>query len=395
LRPAAEGNVTRLEHNGREIFIVGTAHVSKKSAEEVRRVIGELRPDSVCVELDSARCEALSDETRWGRIDAREILRTDRAGLFLASLLFSAFQKRLGDRLGVRPGAEMLAAIEAAREVGAEIVLADRSIQATLMRCYRSLGVVDRAQIVLVLGMLPFAAADIDEAQVEKLKSKEMMGDVMETFAREMPRLQVPLIDERDRYLMASVEAASGHRVVAVVGAAHVPGMTRHLGEGADLAALSVIPPPAASSRALAWLSPLLLAGLVTFAVSRGLPVNSIAGLIGRYAGPSACGAVLLAAASGGGLATMVLTLIVAPVTLAVPGVPLGKLSGLAQTWSRPPLPEHGMALRSDVLSPAKARKNPFVRALLVAVATPFGRSSGAAVGFVWAGWALVKALHR
>ena len=194
-------NVTRLELGGREIFVVGTAHVSRKSVEEVRRVIDELRPDSVCVELDQARYETLSDDTRWQRLDVLDIVRGDRAGLFLSSLVFSGFQKRLGDKLGVRPGTEMLAAVDEARRIGAEVVLADRDIQATLMRCYRSLGPIDRTKVLAVLGMLPFAAADIDEAQVEKLKDRETMVDVMATFAREMPALETPLITERDHFI--------------------------------------------------------------------------------------------------------------------------------------------------------------------------------------------------
>jgi len=224
-------NVTRLEHDGREIFLVGTAHVSKKSVEEVRRVIAELRPDTVCVELDASRCEALRDEKRWHGPGSGDVLSKDRAGLFLASLLFAGFQKRLGDRLGVRPGMEMLAAVAEAERIGANVVLADREIQATLMRCYRSLGPLDRAKVLVVLVLLPFSAQEIDEAEVEKLKDREKMGDVMEAFAREMPALGTPLIEERDRYLMASIREAPGRRIVAVVGAAHVPGMTRELGD--------------------------------------------------------------------------------------------------------------------------------------------------------------------
>src|ERR1700690_1718424 len=115
-------NVTRLEHEGREIFLVGTAHVSKKSIDEVRHVIDELRPDVVCVELDDARYQSLKDETRFRGADVGTVLRTDRVGLFPASLLFAGFQKRLGDRLGVRPGMEMLAAVEAANQIGAKVV---------------------------------------------------------------------------------------------------------------------------------------------------------------------------------------------------------------------------------------------------------------------------------
>ena len=387
--PASSGgNVTRLVHGEREIFLVGTAHVSRKSVEEVRRVIEELRPDVVCVELDAARYHSLQDDKGWHGLDARDVLRTDRTGLFLASLLFAGFQKRLGDRLGVRPGMEMLAAVEEAKRVGAEVVLADREIQATLMRCYRSLGSVDRAKVLFILVMLPFTAAEIDEAEVEKLKDREKMGDVMEAFAKEMPALGTPLIDERDRYLMASVQEARGKRVVAVVGAAHVPGMTRRLGQAADRAALSVIPPSSVSSVALQWVPLLAVATMMTWvlvhAPGRALRVAEL------IAAPSAGLAGVSAAVAGAGVAAAIGTALIAPITLLVPLLRIGPLAGFMEMHRAPPTATDSARIRDDVLSPSAARKNPFLRPLLVAVAATFGRSLGGAIGIAWAiGWLL------
>jgi len=385
---AAGGNVTRLIHDGREIFLVGTAHVSKKSVEEVRRVIDELRPDVVCVELDAARFDSLRDDSGWRGLDAGDILRSDRAGLFLASLLFAGFQKRLGDRLGVRPGMEMLAAVEEARRVGANVVLADREIQATLMRCYRSLGTLDRIKVLFILVMLPFTASDIDEAEVEKLKDREKMGDVMEAFAREMPALGTPLIDERDRYLMASVQEAAGKRVVAVVGAAHVPGMARRLGEHADRAALSVIPSPSPLGVALQWLPLAVVAALVTWALAHG-PTRAVR-VVELIAGPSAALTGVFAAIAGASAVATLAAALLSPLTLVAPLLRIGPLSGLVELRRRPPTSADNVRIRDDVLSPAAARKNPFLRPLLVAVATAFGRSLGGAIGIAWAvGWLL------
>jgi pheromone shutdown-related protein TraB len=389
--PEVPSNVTRLARDGREIFLVGTAHVSRKSVDEVRRVIDELGPDTVCVELDAARYETLADDTRWQRLSVTDIVRANRSGLFLSSLLFSGFQKRLGDRLGVRPGSEMLAGVEEARKVGAQIVLADRDIQATLMRCYRSLGAVDRAKVVGVLAMLPFAAPNIDEAQVEKLKERETMVDVMATFAREMPALQRPLIDERDRYLMASVEGAAGRRVVAIVGAAHVPGMTKYLGQATDRDALCVIPEPSFGSRASAWLVTLALAALLAFAVARGASVDRLADLFTRCALPTASGAALFSAIVGGGPVATLVSAALSPLTLVVPLLPLARIAGLVQAWAAPPSPDDGTRLRDDILVPALARKNRFLRALLVAVGASFGRTLGAVVGLVWVLLAILR----
>ncbi len=394
-RPAASdettGHVTRLEHAGREFFLVGTAHVSRKSVDEVRRVIDELRPDTVCVELDEPRLQTLADEGRWRLLDALAIVRGDRAGLFLSSLLFSGFQKRLGDRLGVRPGEEMLAAVDEARRIGAQVVLADRDVQATLMRCYRSLGLLDRAKVLFVLVMLPFAASDIDEAQVEKLKERETMTDAMTTFAREMPALETPLITERDRYLMASVENAAGRRIVAIVGAAHVPGMTRHLGSNADRAALSVVPERSLSSRASSFIPPVLVAALVALGAFKGAGALRLVSLLAPCAVPSAAGAFILGWLVGATLWTSLLAGVLAPFTLVLPFVDIGRIAGTVQFGLRPPSPEDGAKLRDDILTPRSVRANPFLRVLLAAVAPGFGRSLGAALGFVWAVVRLAK----
>jgi len=380
-----KSNVTRLVHGETEIYLVGTAHVSKQSVDEVRRVIDELRPDAVCVELDSARYETLTDETRWRRLDARAIVKGNRAGLFLASLLFSGFQKRLGERLGVRPGTEMLAAVEEAKKIGASVVLADRDIQATLMRCYRSLGLLDRAKVLLVLVMLPFAAPDIDEAQVEKLKEREEMDDVMATFAREMPSLSAPLITERDRYLMASAEQATGRRVVAVVGAAHVRGMVRHFGKPADRAELSVIPPVPASARLLGWSWPLLVALLSLVLFARRVPVDAVPRMLAPLVVSSALAALVACLLAGVDVVAAVVASILSPVSLVAPPIGLGRTTALVQAGRASPTPEDGARLRDDVLVPSAARSNAFVRVLLAAVVPSYGRNLGAVIGFAWA----------
>jgi pheromone shutdown-related protein TraB len=380
---ALGANVTRLIHEGRELFLVGTAHVSRKSVDEVRHVIKLLEPDTVCVELDAARLSALKDDKNWHGLSPRGILRPYRAGLFLSSLVFAGFQKRLGDRLGARPGMEMLAAVEAAEDVGATVVLADREIQATLMRCYRSLGPIDRAKVLFILFMLPFTASEIDEAEVEKLKDREKMGDVMEAFAREMPALGTPLIDERDRYLMASVQTAPGKRVVAVVGAAHVPGMTRHLGTPADRAALSVIPSRSARSVVVDWLPAAAIVAMVGWTFARA--PSRVAKLALMIATPSVALTVIVAGIAGAGVLAALAGGLLAPLTLLFPVIRVGPVTGFIELARVTPTPSDALRLRDDVLSPSRARKNAFLRPLLVAVGASFGRSLGGAIGLGWA----------
>lgn len=382
--PAPSANVVRVDVAGKEIHLLGTAHVSRKSVDEVRRVIEEIRPDSVAVELDRMRYEALADESRLGQIDVRAVLAGGRAGLFLSALLFAGFQKRLGDRLGVRPGAEMLAGVEAAERVGAEVVFADRDVQVTLTRCYRSLGPLERVQVLAVLVMLPFASGDIDEAEIERLKQRETIGDVMQTFAEQMPSLKAPLIDERDQYLAASIERAPGRRVVAVVGAAHVPGVERRLGTAIETSRLVETPAPP-RSRALRYLFPILGFSVVLGVLSGRMSTDAALAVGVRLVLPTAGAAVALSLAAGANLVTALACVPLAPLTLLFPFLGFGPSLGRLEARLRPPTPADGVRARTDVLAPRSARKSRFLRPLLVAVFASFGRFAGAAVGLVWA----------
>src|SRR6187402_2456984 len=250
--------LTRLGYEGREIYLVGTAHVSQRSVEDVGRVIEELRPDTVCVELDAARHQALVDRKRWRHLDIFEIIRQRRVAFWVTSLGLSSYQRRLGEKLGVRPGAEMLAAIDHAERVGARLVLADRDIQATLKRTWAALSLWDCLQLGGALVGSLFAKGEITKEQVEALKDRDTIGELVREFAEVMPRLQAPLIDERDRYLMSAIREAPGQRVVGVVGAGHVGGMVKYLHAEVDRNALSEIPRPSWLSRIAPWILPVI-----------------------------------------------------------------------------------------------------------------------------------------
>jgi len=384
----APNGVVRVDVAGKEIHLLGTAHVSRKSVDEVRRVIEEIRPDAVAVELDRARYEALADESRLGRVDVNGILRAGRAGLFLSALLFAGFQKRLGDRLGVRPGAEMLAGVEAAERVGATVVFADRDVQITLTRCYRSLGLLAKVQVLAVLVMLPFASGDIDEEEIERLKQRETIGDVMQTFAEQMPALKSPLIDERDQYLASSIEGSPGRRVVAVVGAAHVPGVEKRLGTAIDTARLVEMPEPPRRAAALGYVFPLLGVIVALGVVSGHVSAEAALAAGERWALSTASAALVLSLVAGASVVTALASAPLAPLSLLLPFFAFGPTLGRLEARLKPPAPADGVRARSDVLAPRSARKSRFLRPFLVAVFAAFGRNLGAVIG------AIVAAVH-
>jgi pheromone shutdown-related protein TraB len=378
----ASGSVTRLEYQGRELYLIGTAHVSQKSVDEVGRVIRELRPDTVCIELDQTRYEVLVDPKRWRKLDIFQVIRERRLLFLLASLALSSYQRRLGEKLGVRPGAEMLAAVEQARAVGAEVVLADRDIQATLKRTWAALSLWDKLQLIGVLIGSVFAKGEISEEQVEALKDRDAISEMIREFAEVMPRLQRPLIDERDRFLISSIREAPGRSIVGVVGAGHVEGMVRYLSTEVDREALSQIPPPSLLSKVARWIIPAIVLG----AFSAGYYQHEVQGLkqmVFAWVLPTSILAGLFSVLARAKLLTVVATSMASPLTTLNPTIGAGTVAGFVEAWLRRPTLEDCEGL-SSVASLSDWYGNRFARVLLVAFGATIGATLGAYVGAAW-----------
>lgn len=372
--------VTHLGYAGRDIYLVGTAHVSQRSVDDVGRVISELRPDTVCVELDTARHQALVDPQRWRNLDIFEVIRQGRVLFLVTSLALSSYQRRLGEKLGVRPGAEMLAAMDHAERVGAKLVLADRDIQATLKRSWAAISFWDCLQLCgAAIGSL-FAKGEITEEQVEALKDRDTISELVREFAEVMPRLQRPLIDERDRFLMSAIREAPGQCVVGVVGAGHVGGMVKYLHAEVDREALSKIPPPGWVGRLAPWLIPLVVFFLFyrAFASGRGELSPMLTGWV--LANAVSVGAFTLAARSKP--LTALMAALAAPLLALLPQAGGGSVAARVEAWLRRPGAADSEGL-SRVSSFADWYENRFTRVLLVGVAGTIGAAIGAAAGGV------------
>jgi pheromone shutdown-related protein TraB len=378
----ASGSVTRLEYEGRELYLIGTAHVSQKSVDEVGRVIRELRPDTVCIELDQTRYEVLVDPKRWRTLDIFQVIRERRLLFLLTSLALSSYQRRLGEKLGVRPGAEMLAAVEHARAVGAEVVLADRDIQATLKRTWAALSLWDKTQLIGVLVGSVFAKGEISEEQVEALKDRDAVSEMIREFAEVMPRLQRPLIDERDRYLISSIREAPGRSIVGVVGAGHVEGMVRYLSTPVDRAALSQVPPRTLLSRLVRWIIPAIVIGAF-FAGYHQHEVQGLKQMVFAWVLPTSILAGLFSVLAGAKLLTVVATSMASPFTTLNPTIGAGMVAAFVEAWLRRPTVEDCEGL-SSVASLSDWYNNRFSRVLLVAFGATIGASLGAYVGAAW-----------
>jgi pheromone shutdown-related protein TraB len=367
----------------RKVHIIGTAHVSRKSVEEVQRVIRAVKPDTVCVELDQMRYEALTDETRWRKLDIFQVIRQGKVLFLMSSLALQAYQRRLGDQLGVRPGAELLAGVDVAKEIGAEVVLVDRDVQATLRRTWANLGFFNKVKLIGALGASVFDTEEIDEDQIEALKDREHINDMMSEFARVMPEVKGPLIDERDQYLMSAIEDAPGNTLVAVVGAGHVEGMTKQVGKSIDREALAKIPPPSKWMAALKWVIPVVIFAAFYWGYSKH-EGESLVDMLYAWILPNAIFAGIFTAIAGGKVLSVITSIIASPITSLNPTIGAGMVVGLVEAWLRKPTVEDCEKLGKEVTTWAGMRKNPFSHVLIVAIAANLGSMIGAYVGFGW-----------
>ncbi len=377
------GHVTLLQYQGREIHLIGTAHISQRSVDEVTRVIREVKPDTVCVELDPMRYEAMTDDHRFRKLNIFQIIREKKVLFLLSSLVLTAFQRRMGEKLGVRPGAELLAAVNAAKEVGAELVLADRDIQATLKRSWANLGFWNKMRLLSEMIASFFASNEITEEQIEELKDKDTINEMMREFAKHMPELQTPLIDERDRYLMSSIQEAPGKTIVAVVGAGHVGGMVGYLGADVDRAALSVIPSASLLSRSLKWVIPAIILGAFYFGYTKH-EGEGLARMIYAWVLPNSIGAALLSIVAGARPLTVLTAAVASPITSLNPTIGAGMVAALVEAWLRRPTVEDCEQINDAILSLRGMYDNAFTRVLLVAVGATLGSALGAYVGAAW-----------
>jgi len=374
-----------LKNGDTTIYLVGTAHISERSVQDVEQVIETVRPDTVCVELCEARFKAITDDDRWKKLDVFTVIKEGKTLFLLANLALGAYQRKLGEQLGVKPGAEMLAGIKKAEEVGAQLELADRDVHITLKRTWANLSFFQKMKLIgAMVGGLT-TREEISEEEIEKLKERDHLSEMMEEFARVMPQVKEPLIDERDQYLMNSIENAPGKSVVAIVGAGHVQGMTTHLGNEIDREALEVIPTRSGWMKSLKWVIPLLILGAFAWGVSQK-EISTVEHMLKAWIIPNAVVCALFTLIAGGKLGSIVVAFVASPITSLNPLLGAGMVVGLVEAWLRKPTVADCERINEDVRSLRGIYKNAFTRVLLVTVMSTMGSAIGAWIGLFWIG---------
>ena len=378
-------SVTTLVAGETTYHVVGTAHVSRRSVEEVRQVIAEVQPDVVCVELCQGRHDALTKDSAFRDLDVFKVVREGKTLYLLAHLALASYQRKIGERLGVRPGAELLAAIEAARAAGLPVALIDRDIHVTLKRTWANLGWWRRVTLLAGLVFGRGGGEPVTESSVEQLKETPTISDLLAELGRAVPEIKAPLIDERDQYLASKMrDAGAGKRVVvAVVGAAHVPGIAENLDRPIDRAALEQLPKPSLAWRIAKWAVPLAFVALLALLWRRSDPATFAKTML-AWIIPTSLGAGLGALICGGTALAALAAAAASPVARVYPLVRTGIVVGLVEAWRRKPSVIDCERLQDDVQTVRGFWRNPVTRVLLVATSASLGALAGFVIGVGW-----------
>ncbi|OIP45034.1 MAG: conjugal transfer protein TraB [Deltaproteobacteria bacterium CG23_combo_of_CG06-09_8_20_14_all_60_8] len=368
--------------DGREIFLVGTAHISRHSVDLVRQVIANEAPDCVCIELDEKRYESLSQRKRWVTLNIKEIIYKKQLATLLVNLILASYQKKLGEQLGVLPGTELLEAARAAEEQGVAIALCDRDVRITMRRAWHATGFWKKGYLMATLMASLFETTELTEEKLTELRSTDVLSELMEELGAAMPQLKRVLIDERDTFLAEKIKAATGQRLVAVVGAGHVTGIKAALTEdrSARMAEISTIPPVSPVWKIIGWAIPIcIILAITATAVHKGsaLASASIYYWILANGIPSALGALLALAHP----ITIITAFVAAPITSLTPVIGAGYVTAFVQAMLQPPLVGEFESVLTDILTVRGWWRNRLLKVFLAFLLPGFGSMIGSVLG--------------
>ena len=374
------GNVNEIVFDEKKILLVGTAHISQSSVDEVNKVIEQEQPDTVCVELCVSRHQAMVDKDQWKNMDIFKVVREGKSFLLLSNLIMTAFQKRLGSQLGVQPGAEMLAAIQASERINAELQLVDRDVKITLQRTWRGMPFWGRMKVFSQLLASLFIREEISKEEIEKLKESDALSEAMQMLADQSPDMKRILIDERDQFMAEKIRQAPGKRIVAVVGAGHVKGLSLELEREHNLAELETVPSPGKLGIWLKWGIPALIVGLIGYgfyAVDTDVSIEMIQRWFLINGTLSAIGTAI----AFGHPITIATAFVAAPFTSLNPAVAAGWVAGLVEAFLRKPQVRDFEDLAEDITHLRGFWKNNITRILLVVIFANLGSAIGTFAG--------------
>jgi pheromone shutdown-related protein TraB len=384
------------EEKPKSLKIIGTAHVSSKSIEEVKETILEMQPDVVAVELDWNRYNNLKNEASGQQTEKefniREIIKSDQLTMFLVSGFLSYMQKKIGEDVGVKPGAEMMAAIEAAEEVGAKVALIDRDIQITLKRALNQMSFWEKMKFAYGL-IASFFTSDEELEDIEKIKEGDTLAEVMEYFQDMSPKAYHVLVDERDAYMARMLLDIPEGQVVAVVGAGHQNGIKEYMDHPEKIPLimelLKIDKSRVSVTKVLVFAIPAIFIVIFLLAFLNGVNINQSLLYFVLLTGGLGCIGSL---AAGSKIYSALTAFVVAPITSIHPLLAAGWFAGIVEAKLR-------KVSMEDLAELPKCEgiqdlwNNKLFRVLLVVVGANIGTSIGTFIAIPNVLWPLVSKL--
>lgn len=379
--------LTRISLVDREIILIGTAHISHESVQEVTQTIRENQPDHVCLEIDAGRYKVMREGQSWKDLNIGNILKQGKGFFLLANLALSSFQRRMGATSGITPGEEIRAAADAADEAGISYSFCDRDIQTTLRRAWKRSNLWNKLKLFSALLASAFSNEKLTDEDIESLKERNALEAMMDELAQELPLVKEVLIDERDRYLATKIFTSPGKRIVAIIGAGHAKGIITTLQDleagsiGTRLDDIDTIPPNSRISKVIPWSIPVIVIGMMAYGFihagwSQGVRMFTYWFLVNGIL--SGIGAIISLAHP----ITIVLSFLLAPFTSLNPTIGVGIIVGGFEAYIRKPRVVDFESLPQDILSLRGFYKNRVTHALLVFFLTSLGSSIGTFIAF-------------
>lgn len=372
-------NYTQIDYQDKKIFLIGTAHVSKVSAEEVVQAIEEINPDCICIELDQARYDSINNPKKWEDTNIIEVIKRKQVGMLLVNIILSSFQKRVAKNLDTQSGQEMIEGIKLAKERSIELALVDRSVQTTFIRIWRKHSFLQKIKLATQIFMSIFEDDDLSEEDLANLKQADMLESALQEVGKNFPIIKAVLVDERDQYLAEKIKRTNGKTVVAILGAAHLPGVLKEMANSHDLNKLDEIPAKKATSQIIGWSIPVLIIGLIIYTLftNSNLGFEQIKNWILWNGSLSALGVLI----AGGHLLSIITAFIAAPITSLNPLLAAGWFAGITEASIKKPTVKDFENLSTDSNSLKGFRKNRVTRILLIVILANLFSTIGTVIG--------------
>jgi len=375
----------RIKVDGKEILLLGTAHISRKSVNEVRQAIKEFKPDVVGIELDQQRFEQLRSKKKWDEKKISHVIQEGKSQLFLLNLFLSSLQRRLGKIVKAKPGAEMIAAYKIAEKQKIPVALLDRDVRITMKRALNKMSFIEKIKLLsaLAIGLLGSEKTlSLTKEKIEAMKERDVMTEAMNELAREAPSIKEVLVDERDLFIANSLMRLPFKKILAVVGAGHVEGIKQHVMQKniVNLVSLTELKEKPSKLRHLKWLIPLLLIAFLGMAFITKGPAKTIE-LFSYWFLITGFFSALGTLIARGHPISILVSFFAAPFTTIHPLLASGWFAGYAELRIRSPKVKDFNEL-SKLSSVSDFFKNQVTRILLIVALTNLGATIGVVIAF-------------